>query len=456
MRRWLLELSCVAAVVLAVAILPAAAAAATRPATHTQPRTGPQPTATPRALGAHAGGTVTTSYNWSGYDDSTDGPFATVTATWVEPRVHTTGATFSDAAFWVGLDGDNSDTVEQIGTEGYSEGVAGYDAWYEMYPLYPVTIDMAVHAGDSFTGTVTWTTPATFALSLVNNTTGKEFHTVQLMSVVPALASAEVIAEAPSSDFGDIVPSSDYSLVAFSDCSFDGQPISAYDWNQIDMLSEYNDSLVDETSDLGADGASFTVTTDVTPPVTTVTGAGEKWHSKAVTLRFHATDNPGGQGVAYTEYSLDGGVTWVKGDSVTVPAPGDHSKDGLNRVLYRSADKVGNLEARRACKVRIDTRRPTPIAKWSAVAIGGGHATLRFYVDDPRPGSSTAAVTIRISNAHGRLVKKVVVAAVPVDSARDYDFICRLPKGTYRFAVAATDAAGNPSTAVAVNTLVVR
>ena len=90
--------------------------------------------ATPRALGAHAQGTVTTSYNWSGYDDSTEGPFATVTATWVQPRVHTTGATFTDAAFWVGLDGDNSDTVEQIGTEGYSEGVAGYDAWYEMYP----------------------------------------------------------------------------------------------------------------------------------------------------------------------------------------------------------------------------------------------------------------------------------------------------------------------------------
>ena len=106
MRRWLPELSCVAAVVLAVAILPAAAAAATRPDTHTHPRVGPQPTATPRALGAHAQGTVTTSYNWSGYDDSTDGPFATVTATWVQPRVHTTGATFSDAAFWVGLDGD--------------------------------------------------------------------------------------------------------------------------------------------------------------------------------------------------------------------------------------------------------------------------------------------------------------------------------------------------------------
>ena len=65
-------------------------------------------------------------------------------------------------------------------------------------------------------------------------------------------------------------------------------------------------------------------------------------------------------------------------------------------------------------------------------------------------------MTIRISDAHGRLVKKAVVPAVPVDSARDYDFICRLPNGTYRFAVAATDAAGNPPTAVAVNMLVVR
>ena len=59
------------------------------------------------------------------------------------------------------------------------------------------------------------------------------------------------------------MPVSDFGIVAFSDCAFNGQPISAYDWNQIDMTSEYSDALVDATSALSPDGASFTVTTDL-------------------------------------------------------------------------------------------------------------------------------------------------------------------------------------------------
>ena len=460
MRRCVLGLTCAAAALLVVSALPVAAMAATRPATHTHPLVGsrPAPGARP-AVGTHPLlGTTTTSSNWSGYDDSTDGPFTTVTATWTQPRVRSTGATFSDAAFWVGLDGDGSDTVEQIGTEGYSEGVAGYDAWYEMYPAYPVTIDMAIHAGDVLTGTVTCTDPvgATFELTLVDHTSGASFSIVQSMSTVPALASAEVIAEAPSNDNGDIVPVSDFGLVGFSDCAIDGRPISAFDWNQIDMTSDESGALVARTSALGADGASFTVTTDLTPPTTSVSGAGAGWHDKPVKLHFRATDNPGGQGVAYTEYSLDGGVTWTKGATATVPAPRNHSNDGVDKVLYRSVDNVGNVETPRVCRVRIDTRRPTPIAKWPAAAIRGARTALRFYVSDPRPGSPTATVTIRIRNARGALMKKAVLRAVKVDRAHDYDFACRLARGTYRFIVTATDAAGNRQTAAAVNTLVVR
>jgi hypothetical protein len=65
-------------------------------------------------------------------------------------------------------------------------------------------------------------------------------------------------------------------------------------------------------------------------------------------------------------------------------------------------------------------------------------------------------VTIRIHNARGALVKKVVLADARVDRTLNYRFTCWLPKGSYRFSVAATDAAGNPAKAVAANTLVVR
>jgi hypothetical protein len=458
--KWcLLGLSCAALLAVGTAAWPGAASAATRPATHTDPLVTTQPAAGARpAVGTRPfHGTTVTSSNWAGFDDSTDGPFTTVTGTWTQPRVRTTGSTFTDAAFWVGLDGDNSDTVEQIGTEGYSEGVAGYDAWYEMYPLYPVTIDMAIHAGDVLTGTVTWAAPAAFTLTLVNHTTGKSYTTGQTMSIPPQLASAEAIAEAPTDDSsGDVIPATNFGIVSFSDCSFDGQPIGAYDWNQINMTSDSSDALVARTSALGIDGASFSVTTDVTAPTTTVSGAGSGWHNKAVKLRFRATDNPGGQGVDYTEYSLDGGATWTHGAAVTISAPADHSKDGANKVLYRSADKVGNRERKHTCSVLIDTRRPTPVAKWAAAAVRGARTAVRFYVSDPRPGSPTATVTIRISNARGVLVKKIVLADERVDRTLSYGFTCWLPKGSYRFSVAATDAAGNPARTVAANTLVVR
>ena len=91
-------------------------------------------------------GTRSKSPNWSGYD-VTGGPFTSVTASWRQPRVPASSSFLTDAAFWVGLDGDTPDpgadppqTVEQIGTEGYSmQGRVYYDAWYEMYPAPPTS-----------------------------------------------------------------------------------------------------------------------------------------------------------------------------------------------------------------------------------------------------------------------------------------------------------------------------
>jgi hypothetical protein len=455
MKRWLAGLACVALTAVAAALAPATATAGARPQTHTHPLVGstaPAPVQ-PRVGGQASRAAPTSSVNWSGYD-VTGGPFTSVTATWTQPRVRSAGATVNDAAFWVGLDGDTSNTVEQIGTEGFNQNGVGYDAWYELYPASPVSIPMTISPGDVLTGAVVTSDGATFTLSLVDHTSGASFQKVQTVS--PAtLSSAEVIAEAPTDDLGNVVPLADFGLVSFTSCDVDGQPIGGLAPNQIDMVDAGN-ALIARTSALGADGASFTVASDLKAPTTKVAGAGAAWHDRSVTLRFTATDNAGGTGVAYTESSLDGGATWTKGRSLTIPAPSDHANDGSHTVLYRSADKAGNLEKSRSGTVRIDTRRPTPVADSAAAAVRGARAVLPFSVSDPRPGSATATVTIRIVDTSGKLARKAVLTAVKVDSPRGYAFICRLARGHYRFIVYATDAAGNKQSQPAANQLVVR
>jgi Peptidase A4 family len=56
-----------------------------------------------------------TSTNWSGYAD-TGSSFSDVSASWTEPGASCSSRTTSLAAFWVGIDGYSSDSVEQDGT----------------------------------------------------------------------------------------------------------------------------------------------------------------------------------------------------------------------------------------------------------------------------------------------------------------------------------------------------
>jgi hypothetical protein len=194
---------------------------------------------------------------------------------------------------------------------------------------------------------------------------------------------------------------------------------------------------------------------DTVPPTTSVTGAEDLWHNKPVTLTFSAVDNPGGSGVAYTEYSLDRGETWTKDNSVTIPALAGHANDGIHTVLYRSIDDAGNTEKAKSCTVRIDTRPPKPVAKWPAAVTRGHTASLEYCVSDPRPGSPTATVTIRVKTSAGRLERKLVVRGAAVNKRLSASFVCRLAAGQYRFYVSATDAAGNRQSRVASNLLTV-
>jgi len=74
---------------------------------------------------------------WSGYC-AVGRHFTSVTATWTQPDLTAKGKGQRAVDIWVGLDGYSGPTVEQVGSEGDSQG--GTDpwvwsaAWWEMYP----------------------------------------------------------------------------------------------------------------------------------------------------------------------------------------------------------------------------------------------------------------------------------------------------------------------------------
>ena len=200
------------------------------------------------------------SANWAGYDAT--GPaftFSSVTASWVEPAIAaSSGDTY--AAFWVGLDGANSSTVEQTGTVAESSnGSVSYYAWYEMYPASMRSVDLTVSPGDQMTASVTSDGAGDFVLTITDETTGDSF-TRDRFSAAAQCTSAEVIAEAPTdTSTGDLLPLAAFGTVDFNSCAFNGQPISAFDWDQIDMVAQGGSTLI-ATSPLASDGASFSLT----------------------------------------------------------------------------------------------------------------------------------------------------------------------------------------------------
>jgi hypothetical protein len=194
-----------------------------------------------------------TSTNWSGYA-KTGGTFKSVSASWTEPSVSCSGSGTSDAAFWVGLDGDGSSTVEQLGSEsGCQNGQAFYDDWREIYPAPSQTISNPVRPGDHFTASVTTSGGGSYTLAIKDTTTGfsKTFH----KSANGQNASAEVIVEAPSDGSG-VLPLADFHTVNFSSATIDGSAINgATKITMVDSSGQDKDSV----SSVGS-GGSFSAT----------------------------------------------------------------------------------------------------------------------------------------------------------------------------------------------------
>jgi hypothetical protein len=178
--------------------------------------------------------TNSTSTNWSGYS-AINGHYTSVSATWTQPTASCTSQT-TYSSFWVGLDGDGSNTVEQTGTDAdCSGGSPQYYAWYEMYPKFPVNLSLTVRPGNSMSASVTTSGNGRFVLTIRNNSTGQSFSTTQTLKRA-SLASAEAIAEAPSGS-GGVLPLTNFGTASFSAVTVNNQAIGNFNPDRIDMVT---------------------------------------------------------------------------------------------------------------------------------------------------------------------------------------------------------------------------
>jgi hypothetical protein len=167
------------------------------------------------------------------------------------------------AAFWVGIDGLSSSSVEQDGTlvECYL-GTEYQYTWWEMYPTNSVqTVGSTVAAGDNITASVT-RSGSSYALKVTDSThPANSFSTTQTCSSGCANTSAEWIAEAPSGSLG-VYPLTNFgtwnvSRAAVAEGSKSGT-ISSFSDDKITMADTLG-STEASPSALSSGGSAFSV-----------------------------------------------------------------------------------------------------------------------------------------------------------------------------------------------------
>ena len=205
------------------------------------------------------------STNWSGYA-AYNATFSDVKGTWTQPAVNCPTNKKQYASFWVGLDGYNSNSVEQIGTDSDCTGQdkPSYYAWFELYPAPHTRFSLAIHPGDTISAEVA-SAGSQYTLTLANVTTGDTVTTNQ--TAAAQNNSAEWIAEAPSfctPKKCSVLPLADFGTVNFSGSYTTGNgqmgTISTTAWSndEITMITPPSTIKAQPTS-LSPDGGSFSV-----------------------------------------------------------------------------------------------------------------------------------------------------------------------------------------------------
>jgi hypothetical protein len=222
--------------------------------------------------------TTVVSTNWSGYAVQAANVTA-VRGSWVVPTVTGTGTSFSAA--WVGIDGFNSSSVEQIGTDSdIVNGHPTYYAWFEMYPSLPVNLSLSINPGDTIAASVYYSS-SNFTLNI---TDGAQSFSKTLSDPSAKRSSAEWVQEAPSSSSG-VLPLANFGTIKFSNAQTTvgttTGPIDNPPWlsgtTAINMVNSRTGATQASTSGLSDSGASSSFTVSA---VGTSTGGGGGGHHR--------------------------------------------------------------------------------------------------------------------------------------------------------------------------------
>ena len=201
------------------------------------------------------------SADWSGWD-VTGGTYSSVSASWTVPTVTCKPGETSYSAYWVGLDGDGSSSVEQTGTSSDCDaGTPSYSAWYEFFPEDSVSLPNTVKAGDKIKASVVSVAGTDQYKLVLTDTTQNWTKTQTGTSPSGSGASAEIIAEAPSGSTSgnSVLPLADFKTMTFSDVQVDGGKISDIDSARKIAMVDSDGSPMATVSALNS-GDSFTVT----------------------------------------------------------------------------------------------------------------------------------------------------------------------------------------------------
>jgi hypothetical protein len=260
-RRSILSLSVVALLLCAgmfacgnvpnIAISASSGAAVSSASVETQP---------PRTNGKKKG----TSVNWSGYAVETNlaSPqkyaFTDVKGSWRVPTIVCSGNQTTYSSTWIGIDGNSSNTIQQIGTEqDCIKGVPTYFTWYEMYPKKQVNFNLPIKPGDSMSAEVEYVGNNTYKFTLNNLTTGQSYTTSD-QSSKPIRSSAEWVMEGtgPLANFGTMTftgasATANGHTGTISDPAWQNDPIT--------MVQSKSGDVKAAPGPLSTDGSSFSV-----------------------------------------------------------------------------------------------------------------------------------------------------------------------------------------------------